>query len=121
MTIQEFKKQKKAGKNTKLEDKFYRYWKLLGGPDLFREYSAIPSRKFRFDFAHPAAGVLIEINGGIHLKGKGGHSSFGGLNRDAEKVRMAAYNDWFVLSFTTDQIKVKDITPAILFVRSKLQ
>jgi very-short-patch-repair endonuclease len=121
MTIKEFKKQKKAGKNTKLEDKFYRYWKLLGGPDLQREYSAIPNRQFRFDFAHPAAGVLIEINGGTWMAGRGGHSSGAGLNRDAEKSRLAIYEGWAVLSFTSDQIKVKEISEAVKFLLNRIQ
>ena len=41
------------------------FWKDVKGPDLEREYRFDAKRRWRADFAHVGARVLIEIEGGI--------------------------------------------------------
>lgn len=74
-----------------------------------REVYAIPNRKFRFDF-HCGnnvwkGGILVEVQGGVWLKGKSAHSSGKGLTRDAEKLSLAAVNGYRVIVCTPAQIK----------------
>lgn len=81
-----------------------------------REYIAIPNRMFRFDFycygkrnkqnvPFATKDVLVEIQGGVWLKGKSAHSSGIGLTRDAEKLSLAAVHGYRVIVCTPAQVK----------------
>ena len=75
-----------------------------------REVLAIPAREFRFDFhctklGSTAQGILVEVQGGVWLKGKSGHSSGTGITRDCEKLSLAAVNGYRVIVVTPAQIK----------------
>lgn len=81
-----------------------------------REVKAVPNRAFRFDFrcqSHPKvmtrafipAAVLVEVQGGVWLKGKSGHSSGTGITRDCEKLSLAAVNGYRCIVVTPAQIK----------------
>ena len=86
-----------------------------------REFEAIPGRKFRYDF-YCAIGkrgaitsarsvewdikkVLVEVQGGVWLKGKSGHSSGTGITRDCEKLSLAAVHGYRCIVVTPAQIK----------------
>lgn len=63
-----------------------------------REFRAIPTRKFRWDFAWPEHKLLVEVNGGTW--GKGGHSTGAGIARDYEKNNLANLAGYRCLIFT---------------------
>lgn len=69
-----------------------------------RQYQPIPERKFAFDF-YVAPDLLIEVNGGAWSKGKMGHNSGAGLQRDAEKASLAAVQGFRLIVATTEQVK----------------
>jgi len=70
-----------------------------------REFRFLKKRRFRFDFAWPDLKVAIEIQGGIHLGHRGGHSSAEGLARDMLKFNYAQIAGWRVLLFTGKDVK----------------
>lgn len=79
-----------------------------------REFAAVPERKFRFDFlvTGKTAGpwikqpqTLVEVQGGVWLKGKSGHSSGTGITRDCEKLSLAAVHGYRCIVVTPAQIK----------------
>jgi len=86
-----------------LEDTLESQLALAGLPAATREYRAIDGRKFRWDFAWPEYGLLVEVQGGTW--GKGAHSTGAGISRDTEKLNLASLDRWFVMQFTPDQIR----------------
>jgi hypothetical protein len=58
----------------KLETRFLSLWRVAHGPVLERELRFQPERKWRDDFAHLASRTLIEVEGGIFIRGGGRHS-----------------------------------------------
>ena len=74
-----------------------------------REINCIPYRKFRFDFLcrnlKKDSDVLVEVQGGVWLKGKSGHSSGTGITRDCEKLSLAAVHGYRCIVVTPAQIK----------------
>lgn len=72
----------------------------------YREIKPFFARKFRWDFAIHTTGsssILIEVHGQIWKKG--GHSSGGGITRDAEKLNAAVLAGYRPLVFTPEHIK----------------
>lgn len=72
-------------------------------------------RKFRFDFAFHAERLAVEINGGIWSRGAHGHPTT--IMRNMEKLNVAAFLGWRVLSFSTQDVKkgiALDVTLATL-------
>lgn len=90
-------------KRTELEDELAIQYKLARLPEPEREYCAIPGRKYRWDFAFVGQKVLVEVQGGIWIKG--GHSTGTGILRDCEKLCLAESNGWHCLSVVKEQIK----------------
>jgi len=102
-------------KRSHLEDLFASRW-VVRYPDLvFAREFVIPgwrtwaeTRKelglvsravpFRADFAWPAAAVALEIQGGQWVRS--GHSSGGGLERDAVKSWTAQLDGWSLVAMT---------------------
>jgi very-short-patch-repair endonuclease len=97
----------KPGKVSKLEQRFEFLWRLLNGPDLEREYRFHPTRKWRADFAHLPSRTLIEIEGGIWVRGR--HTTPRGFAADAEKYLEATLDGWRVLRLVDQQIKAPTI------------
>ncbi len=91
---------------SKLESKFLLLWRVAQGPPLEREFRFHPERKWRADFAHPGSRTLIEVEGGIFLKGGGRHSRGTGYANDAEKYLEAALHGWTVLRLTERQLEI---------------
>jgi len=68
----------------------------------------VPGRKFRWDFGYRFLKILIEVQGGIYMKGKkgpGAHNRAWGIIRDCEKNNLAVLAGWRVLYFDTQSIR----------------
>lgn len=83
---------------SKLEDTLASQIHLAGLVQPVREFKAIAGRKFSFDFAWPTRQLLLEVQGGTFARGRSGHSSGMGINRDCEKNNLAVLAGWRVLS-----------------------
>lgn len=75
-------------------------WEKL--PDPEREYLFSPPRRFRADFAYPAYGLLIEVDGGGYIEGR--HTRGAGFEKDAEKASLAAIAGFRVIHCTPKHI-----------------
>ena len=64
-----------------------------------RQFGYIHGRKFRADFAWPAARLLVEVQGGA-WSGQA-HGSITGVLADIERLNIAMLNGWRVLRFAT--------------------
>ena len=96
----------KGEKDTQvLENRFLALWSLAGCPALEREHRFDEVRRWRFDFAHPATMVAIEIEGGLHSRGR--HLRPDGYRNDAEKYNHAALGGWQVYRLTSDMITME--------------
>jgi very-short-patch-repair endonuclease len=88
-----------------LEEKFARVYSAMF-PNTFleleHEYKFHPSRKWRFDFAHVATKVAIELEGGIY--GKSRHTQAQGYIDDCDKYNAAAAHDWVVFRLATGMV-----------------
>ncbi len=78
--------------------------KAVGLPQPVREFKAIPSRRFRWDFAWVEQRLLVETNGSTWIARKG-HTSGVGIARDYEKHNLAVLAGWRDLIFTTAIVK----------------
>ena len=79
----------------------------LDPPD--REVQFHPTRKWRFDFVWPEQRVAVEIHGGTFMKGRTGHTSGVGVQRDCEKSNAATMLGWRVLHFTTQDLRQRPV------------
>lgn len=72
-----------------------------------REFHVIAKRRFRWDVAYPLAKppLAIEVQGYGRKGAKGGHQTFTGMRRDAEKSALAAIEGWRSMVVTSDQVK----------------
>lgn len=77
----------------------------LHGKDLpapIRELKfALPDRKWRFDFAWPAAALAVEVDGGQWKAGGGRHNT----DADRDKLNRAAVLGWRIVRFSPQQIE----------------
>jgi very-short-patch-repair endonuclease len=88
----------------------------MNGPALEREFRFHPTRKWRSDFAHLPSRTLIEIEGGIWVRGR--HTSPKGFAADAEKYLEAALAGWRVIRLVDDQIKTPVIERIVAFCKT---
>ena len=93
----------RGGRGSKLEQRFDLLWRSLGGPALEREFRFHPTRKWQADFAHLPSRTLIEIEGGIWVRGR--HNSPRGFAADAEKYLEAELAGWRVIRLVDQQIR----------------
>lgn len=77
--------------------------RLYGIPEPRREYRFHPTRKWRLDFAWPAAKLAVEIEGGIYRGG--GHTTVAGIKRDVDKGNALTRLGWRLLRFHGDQVR----------------
>jgi len=82
-------------KRSRLEAKFEILWRAAGGPPLERELRFDPRRRWRADFAHHPSRTLIEIEGGIWIRGR--HNRPAGFVADLEKYLEATLSGWTVI------------------------
>lgn len=81
-----------------LEDRFETKWREIGGPPMYAEFKFHPTRKWRFDFAHPASRTAVEIEGATWAGGR--HSRGSGYAADCEKYNAAGLAGWTVFRLT---------------------
>ncbi len=84
-------------------------------PESVREFVFAPPRRFRADFAWPAAKLLAEIDGGTYAPGGGRHAG----EADKEKANLAACLGYRVLHFSPQQVE-RDPTGCVALVRRAL-
>ena len=101
---------------SRLEAKFALCWQSLGGPALEREFRFHAERKWRADFAHVESRTLIEVEGGIWIRGR--HNRPQWFAADAEKYLEGALAGWRVLRLTELQITAPMIERIIAFIRT---
>lgn len=106
---------------SKLETKFINLWNTLY-PEIYLQPQFVfaSPRRFRADFAHPDAMVLIELQGGIFTKGAS-HSSTSGIKRDCEKQFLAAANGYLVFTLHTDMITVSNLAVIAKAIKARTQ
>lgn len=86
-----------------LEQAFARQLQIAGVAAPVAEHRFHPVRRWRFDFAWPAALLALEIEGGVFIAGR--HSRGAGYRADCEKHSAAAVLGWRVLRVTGDHIR----------------
>jgi len=86
-----------------LEEKFIQAWDALHGPRLQCEYQFHPRRKWRADFYHPATKTIIEIDGGLWMRGR--HNRAQGYSADCEKLNAATMLGYRVIRLTSKQLQ----------------
>ena len=102
-----------------LEARFLMLWNHVKGPDLEREYRFHHERRWRSDFAHVGARMLIEIEGGIWVNGR--HNRAAGFNADLEKYLAAGLAGWRVFRFGPDQITLENVERMAEQVRDEIR
>ena len=70
-------------------------WASLGLPPAVPEYRFCADRKWRFDYAWPAARLALEVQGGIWTQGR--HTRGAALQKEWEKLNTAAALGWRVM------------------------
>ena len=98
-----------------LAAKFEHLWQTWDGPELTKEYRFHPHRRWRADYALPAAKVLIELEGGIYSGGR--HSRAGGYLADCEKYNAASMLGYVVLRLGTGQVDHQHVTEIIDWIK----
>jgi very-short-patch-repair endonuclease len=83
-------------RKSRIEQQFLSRW---DGPEFTTEHRFHPVRKWRFDYAWPAAFVAMEIDGAI-FGGASGHNTGMGIARDAEKANAAVELGWRLIRLT---------------------
>lgn len=63
------------------------YWRMLGGPELVREYVFSEEQEWRLDFYHEETKTAIEIHGGVWSGGR--HVTGKGFTGDRKKMNRA--------------------------------
>lgn len=75
-------------------------------PQREHKFAAAWARDWRFDFAWPVQKVAVEIEGGT-WKGKGGHTTGVGYQKDCEKYNAAIELGWRVLRYTPQMVEAE--------------
>jgi len=77
--------------------------RAAGLPEPQTEYRFAPPRRWRFDFAWPAAMLAVEVEGGSWIYGR--HVRGRGFEADCEKYNAAVLLGWRILRFTPAMIE----------------
>lgn len=75
------------------------------------QYVFHSTRKWRLDFAWPAAMVAAEVHGGTWTRGR--HVRGGGFQKDREKMNEAQLLGWLVLEFTDRDVRTGEAVSVI--------
>lgn len=102
-----------------LEKKFTFLWihGIKGPTDVVVEHKFHPSRKWKFDFAHPPTKTAIEIEGGIWTGGR--HTRGKGFEGDCEKYNEATLLGWRVFRLTSKTITAKELEKIASFIKQQ--
>ena len=93
---------RKRGRQSGREIEFLQVWKSMAGPHLDSQVQFHPLRRWRFDWAHPASKVAIEIHGGIWIHGR--HVTGAGFWGDRIKMNAALRLGWKVFELTSGDL-----------------
>lgn len=85
-------------------DQFTRLLEIELGLTVWPEYRFSAEKGYKLDYAIPEYKLGIECDGGIHKKGKSGHSSGTGIQRDINKSSLLAANGWLLIRRTPQQL-----------------
>ncbi len=81
-----------------------RHWcKIVDIPPPIFEFRFDPDRKYRADMAYPVRSLLIEVEGGVFIRGR--HNRCIGFLSDMEKYNLMACKGYYLLRFTPQQVK----------------
>ena len=95
-----------------LAAQFETLWRHLGGPDLKPEYRfALPDRQWRFDYCHLATRTAIELEGGVHSRGR--HTRGKGYVEDCHKYNAAVRLGYTVFRLATGMVTHDNLTQII--------
>lgn len=100
------KKSKPAQKSENLTDAFTLLCKSELHQVCVKEHRFHPKRKWRFDYAFPAAKVALEVEGGVWTRGR--HTRPQGFLGDIEKYNTATLMGWRVFRTTPDDLYTKN-------------
>jgi len=96
------------------------YYATHGIPAPEYEYRFHPVRKWRFDMAWPDYMVALEVEGGVHVRGR--HSRGAGMVKDMEKYNHAIMcGGWFVLRCTPRDVcmlETAEMVKKVLVIRT---
>lgn len=73
-----------------------------------RQYEFLDGRKFKTDiaiFANPGVGLLVEVDGGLFIRGNRSHGGGVGREADMERDALAIIDGWSVLRVSPRQVK----------------
>lgn len=98
--------------------KFEEAWERLGGPTLTPEHRFHKERRWRFDYAIPAAKIAIELEGGIHKRK--GHAGPKGYISDCRKYNAAVADGWELFRLASGMMEGDDIPFVCTTIRRKL-
>jgi very-short-patch-repair endonuclease len=104
-------------KESVLEKKFRLLWGSLNGPELVQEHRFHPVRKWRFDFAHLATKVAVELQGGIWSGGRHGRGY--GIVGDYEKLNESQFCGWVVIQLSAKQITMENVEKINALISSR--
>ena len=76
----------------------------LVGIAVVPEFIFAPPRKWRSDWLVIGTTILVEFEGGLFAKRKGGHSSVTGILRDIEKYNAAAIGGWTLIRIAPNHV-----------------
>jgi len=85
-------------------DQFTRLLEIEIGVAVWPEYRFSAEKGYKLDYAIPEYRIGVECDGGIHKKGKSGHSSGTGIQRDINKASCLAANGWLLIRRTPQQL-----------------
>lgn len=103
-----------GGKVSKVEELLAFQLKAAKAPSTIRQWRFAAPRKFTADFFWPWGGgdnamprepLAVEVQGGVWMRGKSGHSSGTGIMRDIEKAQLYVLRGIRYLPVTPEQVK----------------
>lgn len=96
--------------------------------DLETEQKLIEGRKFKYDYYHCEAKIAIEINGAVYgttdwmgERKPSGHTSAKGIQRDYEKINLAANLGIYVFCLSTEMINERWLGLIAETIKQKVQ
>lgn len=94
-----------VAKKKPLEDMFDDQLKEAGISSYKRNVPFIPKRRFSADFWFEDLNLVVEIDGGIFMRGPSGHTSGQGYHNDRVRDHLALSHGIHTIRFTTPQVK----------------
>lgn len=88
----------------------------LGAPTPQTEYRFHPDRQWRTDLAWPDLRLLVEVEGGVWMRGGGRHNRAEGFTNDARKYNSCALLGYTLLRYTGDMIESGEAAREIMQV-----